>query len=136
MRSHQQSELFRLASFCSANNTRYVFAPPLQCVPHVSLIFRTIIDARNASPMTTHMIEDGFDNMRENAEFSHHRCGCSAEVVQTPVPYRCWQALVKVVLAVAPACPPATPHEFTVGAGLAFENRPDLMGDGKLVLAP
>ena len=62
-----------------------MFAPPLQCVPHVSLIFRAIIDARNASPMTTHMIEDGFDNMRENAEFGHHRHRCASEVVQTPV---------------------------------------------------
>src|SRR6516162_3400988 len=96
-----------------------VVGPTLQRLPHLAFVPCSIVDACNAGPVTAHMVENRLDNVRQDAEFGHHSRGGAAQIMQSPIPYRCQQAPIKVVLAVAPACAPSTEYNITP-AGLEF----------------
>src|SRR5271168_1199743 len=73
---------------------RDVVGPPRQRISHLGLVPRTIVDASDARAMTTHVVEDGFDNVRQHAKLvSHDRCYGATEVMKSPL----WQRLCYLI---------------------------------------
>jgi len=62
-----------------------VLGPEIECFPFLALVGPKVIDARHTCFASAHMIENGFDDMRQHALACHSGCHCPAQVVQVPL---------------------------------------------------
>jgi len=122
--------------FPSPKNRLDVFRPPVQCLTHLPFVLRSVVNARDASSVAAYVIEDGFDNVRWDAEFGNHGRGGAPKIMQSPIRYAVEPA-IKGGLAIAPvpvSMFAAAEHNLSA-ARLTFQDRPRLSGQGKFVLA-
>ena len=63
-----------------------MLSPTLQRLAHLSSIFRTIVDARNACTVAAHVIEYCLNNVRQYSKpIGHNGRSGAAEVVEAPI---------------------------------------------------
>ena len=50
----------------------------------------SVVDGRDAADRPRDVVEDAVDNVRRDIEFCHAGSGRAPEIVQHPLPYRCF----------------------------------------------
>jgi hypothetical protein len=90
------------------NQHQHMVGPARQSEPHRLFVRAPIVDAGNAAPMTTAMVQDLLNHMRLDADVGHAGRDRSAKVVHPPRLHGIAEAAIEIALAVAPRAKPGT----------------------------